>query len=83
MLPSILKFASPSTRFLILIKPQFEIKKDELPPGGVLKNQSKIDEICNKYVLRIKQLGFSSVQLLPSRLPGTKGNKEYFIAIEQ
>ena len=76
IIPNIIKLVQPETNFIILIKPQFEASKEQVSPGGIVKDsvvrQAVVDSV-------IKQLShYLSLKFIaPSSLPGTKGNQEY------
>ncbi|PID77012.1 MAG: TlyA family rRNA (cytidine-2'-O)-methyltransferase [Deltaproteobacteria bacterium] len=67
--------------FLALIKPQFELAKNEVGKGGVVGSEKlrqravdKIGEFCRQNHLRMHQP-------IPSPILGAKGNKEYLARI--
>ena len=71
--------AKPGAVFLILIKPQFELRREEIAPSGIVKDQ----KLREKAILTVREYvefaGFESVRVRPSRLRGAEGNQEYFL----
>lgn len=78
----LIKFFKPETKLMALIKPQFEVGKENIEKGGIVKNSKKhilaienVVEEAKKYGLRLKALDFSPIT-------GTKGNVEYISLFE-
>lgn len=71
--------AKPGANFLILIKPQFELRRDDIGPGGI------VEDVClhEKALARVQKCaeaaGLSCLKVCPSRLTGAEGNQEYFL----
>jgi len=65
--------------FLILIKPQFELRREEIGPGGIVNDPN----LHEQAILAVRQsLESASLEFLavhPSRLLGAEGNQEYFL----
>jgi 23S rRNA (cytidine1920-2'-O)/16S rRNA (cytidine1409-2'-O)-methyltransferase len=65
--------------FLILIKPQFELRREDVGPGGIVKDtklhESAIAAVCKA----AEAAGLESMGVRPSRLLGAEGNQEYFL----
>jgi 23S rRNA (cytidine1920-2'-O)/16S rRNA (cytidine1409-2'-O)-methyltransferase len=81
--PFILRAAErPGVLWLLLIKPQFELPRDLVPSGGIVKEESLI-ELANKQVSDVlKQMGVKELGICKSRVRGAKGNQECFILAE-
>jgi len=71
--------AKPGASFLILIKPQFELRRDDIGPGGIVKDP----RLHQKAIASVRQAaeaeGLSCIKVCPSRLTGAEGNQEYFL----
>jgi 23S rRNA (cytidine1920-2'-O)/16S rRNA (cytidine1409-2'-O)-methyltransferase len=81
VLPEVLKFLKPGGALLALIKPQFEVRKEDVGKGGLVKDpllhvqvQDKIKEFCARH-----EPGLVDLEVFPSPIEGTDGNKEFFI----
>lgn len=71
--------ASPTADFLLMVKPQFEIGKDRLGAGGVVRNPEHHVETVLNVALCARENGLGIQAIAPSPLPGPAGNVEYFI----
>ena len=74
---SLKKFFKPDTKLMALIKPQFEVEKEMIDKGGIVRNKKyqemaiiKVKEEAEKYGLYMEKLDFSPIK-------GGKGNSEY------
>jgi len=71
----------PEADIIMLVKPQFEGKPEEIEKGGIVRNPEKRLEILD----RVKQIAadnnFNIRGSLPSPITGQKGNQEYFLWI--
>jgi 23S rRNA (cytidine1920-2'-O)/16S rRNA (cytidine1409-2'-O)-methyltransferase len=73
------RVAKAGADFLILIKPQFELSREEVSPGGIVMDE-KLHEKAIKAVRKtIESLGLDSLGVRPSHLRGAEGNQEYFL----
>jgi len=83
VLPPVLALAQPGWQALVLVKPQFEAGKADVPRGGVVR-----DAAVHKRVLREvaeAALGWDAepLAIVDSGLPGPKGNREFFLQLVQ
>lgn len=79
VIPPLVKAASPSADFLLMVKPQFEVGKDKLGHGGVVRDTALHAE-ATLTVARAGQLcGLGVCAVAASPLPGPAGNVEYFV----
>jgi len=72
-----LNLARPSTDFLVMLKPQFEARKDQLTKG-VVKNESIRRKIIKDFEFWLKQNGFVIIKKRDNDLTGKTGNRERF-----
>lgn len=73
------KLAKPGAMFVILIKPQFELPRDKVGPGGIVKSRKLHGRAVLSVRKNLKLLGLKFLKALVSRLPGAEGNQEYFL----
>lgn len=77
ILPPLAPLLGADPEGVVLIKPQFEAGKDQVGKGGVVRDESVrqyvVDDICST----ARELGFQSVDVIPSPLTGPAGNKEF------
>jgi 23S rRNA (cytidine1920-2'-O)/16S rRNA (cytidine1409-2'-O)-methyltransferase len=71
--------ANDDAEFLILIKPQFELERGDVGPGGIVRET----ELHEKAIAQVREaavgLGLLCGEVAASRLPGAEGNQEYFL----
>lgn len=64
---------------LILIKPQFELEREDVGKGGIVREP----ELHEKAIANVREaaesLGLQVMGVAPSRLTGAEGNQEYFL----
>jgi 23S rRNA (cytidine1920-2'-O)/16S rRNA (cytidine1409-2'-O)-methyltransferase len=73
------KLAKPGADFLILVKPQFELRREEIGAGGVVENEKLHEKAVLAVRKNVESLGLEYQGVRPSRLRGTEGNQEYFL----
>jgi 23S rRNA (cytidine1920-2'-O)/16S rRNA (cytidine1409-2'-O)-methyltransferase len=71
--------AKPGAVFLILIKPQFELPRKDIGPGGIVKDQNLHDQAIQTVRDCVEYTGLECLGVRPSRLLGAEGNQEYFL----
>lgn len=79
VLPPAIQAAKSGSDFLILIKPQFELRREDVGPGGIVRDAAKHERAIEKVRSAAQELGLVPIGVKPSRLPGAEGNQEYFL----
>lgn len=79
VLPAIVAVLEDGADLLPMVKPQFEVGKDRLGNGGVVKSPELRAEVTQEVALAAQQLGLSLKGVVASPLPGPSGNVEYFL----
>lgn len=64
---------------LLLVKPQFEVGRERLGKGGVVREPELRDLAVDEVVQAAQRHGWGCIGRAQSRLPGPAGNVEYFI----
>ena len=83
ILPQALNILNKDGFAIILIKPQFELDKGKVKKGGIVDDPNLHKEICNKIEKWCKEdLHKKILGIIPSPIKGQKGNKEFFICIQ-
>lgn len=77
-----LKSSSKALNFLLLVKPQFELKKELIPEGGVITDKDLINQAVYKVKKSFIDKGFNFISSIPSRISGMDGNKEVFLYLK-
>lgn len=78
-LPAIVGCMSDGADLLPMIKPQFEVGKDRLGHGGVVRSPQLRMEVIREVAGFALTLGLSCRGVVASPLPGPSGNVEYFL----
>ena len=69
---------------VVLIKPQFELSKDEIGKGGIVRDPALHKKACDKIENFVKnQPGWQWRGLMESPIQGTDGNREYLAWISK
>lgn len=76
ILPALTLFATPSTDWITLIKPQFEVGKEKVGKGGIVRSQEDRMEAVERLTEFSKILGLQRMGLIESPIAGTQGNQE-------
>lgn len=79
VLPALRAVASDNAHFLLMVKPQFEIGKERLGHGGVVRKPEHHVETVEKVAHAAQFLGLKVQAVEASPLPGPSGNVEYFL----
>ena len=79
VLAPLISVSKEDADFLLMVKPQFEVGKESLGAGGVVREialrKSAVTEVA-KYAF---SLGLGCLGVVASTLPGPAGNVEYFL----
>jgi len=73
------RLTKPSSLFLILIKPQFELRRKQVGAGGIVKSKRLREKAVSSVSKHVKSLGFKFLKVRPSKVSGVEGNQEYFL----
>lgn len=80
VLPAVLALSADQASLVALIKPQFEVGKSKIGKGGIVKDHSLHDEVCNRIAGEVSGLGWAVAGVIPSPIEGGDGNREFLIA---
>jgi 23S rRNA (cytidine1920-2'-O)/16S rRNA (cytidine1409-2'-O)-methyltransferase len=79
VLESAVACAKSGADFLILVKPQFELPREDVPPGGIVTDTSLHEKAITSITKAAATAGLKILGTKPSRLPGAEGNQEHFV----
>ncbi len=71
--------AKPTADFLILIKPQFELRREDIPSGGIVADPRLHEKAIASVRKCAESAGLTPLNVKPSHLTGAEGNQEYFL----
>ncbi len=79
VLPALVGCCRPGADLLPMVKPQFEVGKERLPSGGVVRDPGLRAEAVRGVAAQAAELGLGVRAVTASPLPGPSGNVEYFL----
>ncbi|MFE6861747.1 TlyA family RNA methyltransferase [Nocardia sp. NPDC057668] len=79
VLPALAACCAPGADLLPMVKPQFEVGKDRLGSGGVVRDPALRAETVLEVAAAAAKLGLRTRGVVASPLPGPSGNVEYFL----
>jgi 23S rRNA (cytidine1920-2'-O)/16S rRNA (cytidine1409-2'-O)-methyltransferase len=71
--------ARPNAIFLILIKPQFELRREDVSAGGIVKDPALHEKAIASVKSHAQQSGLEPLAVARSRITGAEGNQEFFL----
>lgn len=82
VLPALVRCAAPDADFVLMVKPQFEVGRERLGSGGVVRDPKLRAEAVRMVARRAAELGLGVRGVTASPLPGPSGNVEYFLWLQ-
>ncbi len=82
-LPPALNLMKSGAHLIALIKPQFEVGKDGVGKGGIVKDKLAFERVNKNITQFLIGLGWSVKGIVPSPMEGGDGNQEFLIAAEK
>lgn len=79
VLPAIAACMREGADLLPMVKPQFEVGKDRLGSGGVVRSAELRAEVTRNIAVAAMKYGLSTKGVVASPLPGPSGNVEFFL----
>lgn len=79
VLPALVRCGTPDADLLVLVKPQFEVGRERLGPGGVVRDPALRAEAVRRVAAAAQELGLGVRHVVASPLPGPAGNVELFL----
>lgn len=79
VLPALVRCATPDADLVLMVKPQFEVGRERLGSGGVVRSPQLRAEAVRTVAEQAAGLGLGVRGVVASPLPGPSGNVEYFL----
>jgi 23S rRNA (cytidine1920-2'-O)/16S rRNA (cytidine1409-2'-O)-methyltransferase len=79
VLPAIAPLAKAGGYFLILVKPQFELERQQVGKGGIVRDAALQEKAVANVTAAAAALGLEIVGVRASHITGTEGNQEFFL----
>ena len=81
VLPPAMSLAASTAALIALIKPQFEVGREQVGKKGVVRDPRLHDEVCNRIKAFIgRQPGWHVLGVSESPIQGPEGNREFLVA---
>lgn len=83
VIPAFLNVLKDNALLLLLVKPQFELERQYVGKGGVVKNDEHRLMAVKKVIDFSIESGLNSEGYVDSKLAGPKGNREIFVLLKK
>ena len=81
VLPATREILKDGGIILILIKPQFEAKREEVGKGGIIKDTNTHAKVLGRFISWMADNKFRLLNLTASPILGTSGNREFLVLL--
>ncbi len=81
VLPLLPRFLRPGAPVVALVKPQFEVGRERVGKGGIVRDEIYREEAVNDVIGAASEAGFTLHGRTTSPITGGKGNVEYLIYV--
>ena len=79
VLPALAAVSKPEADFVLMVKPQFEVGREKLGAGGVVRDPALRKAAVIEVAESAYDVGLGTLGIAASPLPGPAGNVEYFL----
>ena len=76
VLPALVPLLEPDGDLVVLVKPQFEVGREQVGRGGVVRDEAAREAAIAAVISAARELGLAAAGRLRSPLPGPAGNVE-------
>jgi len=83
LLPGLAALVKPGGCLLLLVKPQFEARREEVPEGGVVRDPQVRRRVVEEVLAAGEAAGLKPLGVVDSCLAGPEGNLETFVLLER
>ena len=78
ILPALVNLLAKSAEMVILVKPQFELEREQVGKGGIIRDPALHQQACRRVEDAVRRLGFET-HIIPSPVLGAEGNQEFHL----
>ena len=78
LVPALVPFLRPNGDWIILVKPQFEVGRELVGKGGIVRDPAAHQLACDKVSEVLRQAKFQ-VSIIDSPILGAEGNREILL----
>ncbi len=80
VMPAVAPLLAAGAAMVVLVKPQFEAGRREVPRGGVVRSVETRERVVRELALFGQGLGLAALPATPSPIRGAAGNVEFLLA---
>ncbi|WP_104106306.1 TlyA family RNA methyltransferase [Nocardioides sp. 616] len=81
VLDALISVTAPDGELVLMVKPQFEVGKDRVGKGGVVRDLALRTEAVSAVAAAAQARGWGTGAVVTSPLPGPSGNVEFFLLL--
>lgn len=82
-LPPALRLAAPEAALVALVKPQFEVGRESLGKGGIVRDSARAAAAAEEVAAWVETLGWTRLGLIASPIAGGSGNREFLLGVRR
>jgi 23S rRNA (cytidine1920-2'-O)/16S rRNA (cytidine1409-2'-O)-methyltransferase len=82
VLPAVIRAASSSGQIVVLVKPQFEVGRELVGKGGIVRDESAQQGAIARVEAALAGLGCTGAEWIESPILGGEGNREFLLHAE-
>jgi 23S rRNA (cytidine1920-2'-O)/16S rRNA (cytidine1409-2'-O)-methyltransferase len=79
VIPAVLKFLKSDSEIIALIKPQFEVGKESVGKGGIVRDEAARSAAVERVAAFFRDTGLDVKGVIPSPITGQDGNVEFLM----
>jgi 23S rRNA (cytidine1920-2'-O)/16S rRNA (cytidine1409-2'-O)-methyltransferase len=83
VVPAIRRLLAPGAELVLLLKPQFEVGRERIGKGGIVRDQSARQDALTAFTDWAQAAGLELVTSIDSPLAGARGNLEIFVHLRE
>lgn len=81
ILPAVAPLLADGARAVVLVKPQFEARRAEVPSGGIVNDGAVRARVVEEVTSAAEALGLDRLGVIESPLKGARGNVEFLLGL--
>ena len=78
LIPALVALLKPNGNWIILVKPQFEVGREGVGDGGIVRDPAAHRYACDKVIKAMTAASFET-RLIDSPIDGAEGNREFLL----
>lgn len=83
VLPAVVGSLKPGAHLVVLLKPQFEARRDEVGRGGIVRDPLVHAAVVGRFVHWLTSRGYRILGLTLSPIRGASGNREFLMHLQR